>query len=121
MREPMVNLQTFNPRRIDRARLAANMSNADLAYAIRRVTDDRLKPSEQSIRRWTQGKHAPREGVVAAIAAATGQEIAFFYQADDDEEDSRAMKLHRLRCALAAGGHDDLVADLEALATGAAL
>lgn len=89
---------TLNTRRIDRARLAANMSHADLAFAVRHVTDGRLKPTEKSIRSWIKGKtaggHTPREGAIAAIAAATGQSIEFFYEADsaDDEEDARLLR-----------------------------
>ena len=70
------------------------MSHADLAFEIRRVSDGRLKPTEKSIRSWIKGEHTPREGVVAAIAAATGQTIAFFYEpdSDDEEEESRLLR-----------------------------
>lgn len=84
----------LNPARIDKARLSANMSSADLAFAVRQVTGGRLKPTEQAIRRWAQGKHTPREGVIAAIAVATDREIGFFYEADsaDDDEDPHLMR-----------------------------
>jgi transcriptional regulator with XRE-family HTH domain len=85
----------FNPARIDKARLAVNMSRADLAFAVRRVTNGRLKPTEGSISRWAKGTHTPREGVIAAIAAATGQEISFFYAPDGDAEDDEEADLLR--------------------------
>lgn len=74
------------------------MSRADLAYAVRRVTDGRLKPTEQAIGRWANGKHTPREGLIAAIAAATGKEISFFYEpdGDDDEEGDLLRDLEQL-------------------------
>lgn len=91
--------QTFvNPRRIDRARLAANMSHADLAFAIRQQANGRIKPTEKSIRDWIKGRdaggHTPRDGVVVAIAAVTGHPIEFFYELDpsDDEEDARLLR-----------------------------
>lgn len=87
----------LNPKRIEKARLAANMSHADLAFAVRQATAGRLKPTEKSIRNWIKGKDAggnnPREGVIAAIAAATGQSIEFFYEVDaDDDEESRLLR-----------------------------
>lgn len=84
----------FNPKRIESARLRADMSHADLAYEVRRVTSGRLKPTEQSIRRWIGGRHVPREGVIAAIAVATGQSIEFFYELnpDDDDEDEALLR-----------------------------
>lgn len=90
----VTSMVILNPKRIDAARLAANMSNADLAFAVRHVSAGRLKPTEASVRRWIKGLHVPREGVVAAIAAATGKEIGFFYESDgaDEEEDADLLR-----------------------------
>jgi transcriptional regulator with XRE-family HTH domain len=87
----------LNPARIEKARHAADMSRADLAFAVRRVTNGRLKPTEQTIRRWAQGKHLPREGAIAAIASATGHEISFFFEQDGDEDDEEAELLRDLQ------------------------
>lgn len=86
----------LNPARIEKARLGANMSRADLAFAVRRVTSDRLKPTEQTIKRWAQGKHQPGGDAVAAIATATGHEIAFFYEQDGDDDEEEAELLRDL-------------------------
>jgi len=91
----MQEAPALNPARIENARLAANMSRADLAFAVRDVTNGRLKPTEQTIRRWSQGRHIPREGAIAAIAVATGHEISFFYEQDaggDDEEEAELLR-----------------------------
>jgi transcriptional regulator with XRE-family HTH domain len=76
-----------NPERIKEARLRANMSRADLAYAIRDATGGRIKATERSVRRWERREHAPADGVVPAIAQATGEDISYFYGDDDTEED----------------------------------
>lgn len=93
----MQQAPVFNPARIEKARLAANMSNADLAFAVRQGTGGRLKPTEQGIRRWINGTHTPREGVIAAIASATGQDIAFFYEPDPEDEDEDPHLLRDLQ------------------------
>lgn len=94
------------------------MSHADLAFAVRRVSDGRLKPTEQSIRKWIRAKHVPGADAIAAIASATGRELGFFFEPDseDDEEIDRTVRMEKIRTALASAGRDDLVADLESLA-----
>lgn len=86
-----------NPDRIVQARLAADMSRADLAYAIRRITRNEIKASDRNIGRWENGEHSPRDGVIVAIATATGKPIEFFYgggEASEDEE-AAAMPIQR--------------------------
>jgi transcriptional regulator with XRE-family HTH domain len=78
---------SVNPDRIREARLRANMSRADLAFAIREATAGRIKATERSIRRWEKREHAPSDGVVPAIAQATGETIAYFYAEDEGEDD----------------------------------
>jgi transcriptional regulator with XRE-family HTH domain len=85
----------LNPARIEKARLASDMSRADLAFAVRRVTDGRLKPTEQTVRRWAQGKHLPSADAVSAIATATGNDIDFFYEQDGDDADEEESQLLR--------------------------
>lgn len=82
-----------NPKRIKSARLAADMSRADLAFAVRRVSDGRIKATERGIRGWEKGEYRPSDGVIPAVAEATGKSIDFFYAADpdDDEEDETAL------------------------------
>jgi len=79
----MQNLEaTVNGTRIREARLAADMSRADLANEIR--------TSERNIARWEAGQNQPRVASVALIATATGHDIDFFLtassEAEDDEE-----------------------------------
>lgn len=68
-----------SPARLLEARLRANHSQDSLARAV--------GTSARNIWRWENGKHAPRAEFVAAIAAATGQEIAFFFQDDTVNEE----------------------------------
>lgn len=73
------------------------MSRADLAYAVRRVSDGQIKATERGIARWERGENRPSDGVIPAIAAATGQTLDFFYEQDDEpvgvgaEEDPSTM------------------------------
>jgi len=85
----------LNPARIEKARLSSNMSRADLAFAVRQVTDGRLKPTEQTIKRWAQGKHLPNADAISAIATATGNDIDFFYEQDGDDADEEEAELLR--------------------------
>lgn len=79
------------------ARLAANMSRADLAFAIRQVSNGEIKGTEGGVGNWERGKHRPSDGVIPAIAAATGKPIDFFYEQDEEpvgvgaEEDPSRM------------------------------
>lgn len=71
-----------NGAQIREARLAAEMSQAQLARAI--------QSTEKNIQRWETGQNQPRVSSVALIAKATGHDIDFFLtasdEADDDEE-----------------------------------
>jgi transcriptional regulator with XRE-family HTH domain len=64
---------------IMKARLAANMSRADLAHAIRTATGNELKASERGVRGWELDEYAPSSAAIAAIAKVTNHEIEFFY------------------------------------------
>lgn len=79
---------TVNGGRIKEARLAVDMSQAQLAREIH--------STEKNIQRWENGQNQPRVSSVALIAEATGHEIDFFLtgssEADDDEE-AAAMTL----------------------------
>lgn len=90
-------IATFvNPARIRKARLAANMSRNDLAFAIRSHSGGNIKATERGVARWELGTARPRDGAVPAIAAATGHEIAFFYEQDEDPDDEEADLLRDL-------------------------
>lgn len=86
---------SFSRKQLTQARLAASMTQDDLAFALRRVTRGDLKTNAQAISKWERGKHTPTSEAVAAIAAATGQEIGFFYEdngnGEDDEEEAEPM------------------------------
>ncbi len=81
-----------NPGRIYQARLAAKMTQADVAYRIR---ERGHKANERSIRRWESGQHAPHANVVPALAEALGVSMDALYQVapgDDGEEDEAALR-----------------------------
>ena len=89
----------LSPGRIVQARLAANMSRADLAYAIRSASGGQIKANEQSVRRWEKALHSPSADGIAAIAQATGHDIEFFYteaDPDGDEDDMAALLMAAL-------------------------
>jgi transcriptional regulator with XRE-family HTH domain len=71
----------FSGRRMRKARLRKDWSQADLARA--------TGLPEGSLGRWERGEHEPQGAAVVLIARATGRDIEFFYvegAADDDEE-----------------------------------
>lgn len=74
--------------RIREARLAAGLTQAQLARAI--------ETTERNVIRWENDQNEPRVASVAAIARATGHDIDFFLagssEAEDDEE-AAAMTL----------------------------
>jgi transcriptional regulator with XRE-family HTH domain len=76
----------FSGARLRQARLAANMSQADLSRAIGKA--------EINVGRWERGEHEPRGESVALIATATGKDIEFFYveSEEDDDEEEAAMR-----------------------------
>lgn len=77
-----------NGNRIRDARLAAGMTQAQLARAI--------ESTERNIIRWENSQNQPRIESVAAIAKATGREIDFFLTGStegDDEEEAAALTL----------------------------
>jgi len=82
----------FSGHRLTQARLAADMSQTDLAVAVRKASP-RLKANPSDISRYESGKTTPGANVLAAIAKATGQEIDFFYEqgGDDDLEEEAAQ------------------------------
>lgn len=88
-----VRMACVNPSRIYGARLAAGLTQADVAYRIRQRGH---KANERSIRRWESGQHAPHANVVPALAEALGVTIEALYEqsaaADDDEEDEAALR-----------------------------
>lgn len=67
------------PHRIYEARLAAGMTQADLAYHLRQHG---VPATDRNIRRWETGANEPRASVIPAIAEATGKPIAWFFDAD---------------------------------------
>ena len=70
--------------KIRAARHGKGWTQAELARAI--------GTRERNIIRWENNQNAPRSEWVAAIAAATDQDIAFFFDAaDEDEEESDPM------------------------------
>jgi transcriptional regulator with XRE-family HTH domain len=85
-----------NPNRIRQARLAANMSRADLAFRIREVSGGKIRTAERSVAGWERGEYKPSDGVIPAIAAATDHEISFFYEQDESDDDEEADLLRDL-------------------------
>jgi transcriptional regulator with XRE-family HTH domain len=80
----MVQLSRFSGSKIRQARHEAGMTQAALARA--------AGTRERNIIRWENDQHAPRFEHVAAIARATGKDIAFFAQeSSDEDEESRTV------------------------------
>lgn len=99
--------QTISGSRIREARHAAGLTQAALAHAI--------NTRERNIIRWENDQNVPRVKYLAAIATATGKDIAFFVEAEeaeDDEEADPAMRIRRIRAELVLHGRDDLADDL---------
>jgi transcriptional regulator with XRE-family HTH domain len=73
----MGKAQRVSGSRIREARLAAGMSQADLAYAIHK--------GERNIRRWESEVNTPSLSSIAAIAEATGRDLSYFLTVDEEE------------------------------------
>lgn len=106
---------TFNPKRLERAMQAKSLTAADMAYEMRRLSGGRLKTTESQVYKWLRGDHVPAGRAVAIAARVTEVSSDDLFEHDDDGE-SRSVRVERIRQALATSGHNDLVADLEALA-----
>lgn len=94
---------------IYKARLAAGLTQADVAYRIRGRGH---KATERSIRRWESGAHAPHANVVPALAEALGVSVEALYQGAEDGEEEDEAALRRLAHRLIDRGADDLAVDL---------
>lgn len=67
-----------DPQRIRAARLSAGLTQDGLAH--------RARTSTRNIARWEGGQNAPRSDAVAAIAEATGHDVAYFFSNGDESE-----------------------------------
>lgn len=85
------------------------MSQADLAYEVRKRSNGKFKTSDRGVRGWERGDNNPRDGVVAIIAAATGHPIEFFYTETEGADDASDEEL-KLQAAnvLELAGRPDL-------------
>jgi transcriptional regulator with XRE-family HTH domain len=84
---------TFSPHRFSQARLAANMSQGDLAYSIRDLSHNNLKPDASSISDYENGRNVPSGDALPIIAEALGKSIEFFYSSGAEEEDDEEAAL----------------------------
>lgn len=98
--------------KIRTARLAKGMSQDDLAFAARRVTNGALTPAASDISRYERGKHMPRAEMVAAIAKATGHDLEFFLAESEESEPDEEAALSALAQKALALGHFDMAEDL---------
>jgi transcriptional regulator with XRE-family HTH domain len=108
----MSSISVVSGHRIREARLAAGLTQASLARA--------ADTSERNIVRWENDQNAPRIKHLAAIARATGKDIAFFVGEEsqpEDEEEDRVTRIRRIRAELVLYGRDDLADDLLRLTT----
>lgn len=64
--------------RIREARLSKDMTQDDLAHAVRRVSNGDVSPAATEISRYERGRHKPRADTLAAIAKATDRDISYF-------------------------------------------
>lgn len=104
---------TLNARRIYAARLAAGLSQDDVAFRLRQRGH---KANDQSVRRWETGANTPRANIIPDLAAVLGVTIEHLYErsesGDDDEEDEVALR--RIAQQLIERNQDDLAAALHA-------
>lgn len=107
---------TFNPKRLERAIQRKSLTAADLAYEMRKLTGGRLKTTESQVYKWLRGDHVPTGGAVAVAARVLDVPSDSLFEHDDEEEESRSVRVERIRDALATSGYGNLVADLESLA-----
>jgi transcriptional regulator with XRE-family HTH domain len=80
----------FSGRRMRKARLRKDWSQADLARA--------TGLPEGSLGRWERDEHEPQGAAVVLIARATGRDVEFFYvegSADEDEEEAALRRRAR--------------------------
>ena len=77
----------FNPRHLNQARLRAGMSQDDLAYKVRDLSENRVKANHSSVSDHERGVNTPTGETVVLYAAATGQSIEFFYASGAEEEE----------------------------------
>lgn len=76
----------IDPQRIYQARLAAGLTQADVAY---RVRSRGHKATERSIRRWEGGQNAPHANVIPALAAALDITVDELYQPTEEGDDAQ--------------------------------
>ena len=108
----MAVTRVFSGERLRQRRLRRGFSQSELArHAALR---------EQQIVRWERGKNVPNAAALGVLAAALDVAIDDFFEPadgsadDEDEEDDAALR--RVASELVRLGHDDLAADLIALA-----
>lgn len=89
----MTKVRSVNPARIYQARLAAGMTQDDLAHRIRVLSSDRIRTTASRLSRWENGTNSPHAEAVPVIAAATKVTLDYLYGSDDDEEESEAVDI----------------------------
>jgi len=73
------------------------MSQGDLAYRIRDLSHNTLKPDASSISDYENGRNVPSGDALPIIAEALGKSIEFFYTSgaeEEDDEEAAAMPSH---------------------------
>lgn len=104
-------------KKIRDARTAAGgMTQDGLAFAVWRVTNNKITPTGTDISRYERGKHLPRAEMVAAIAKATGHPLEFFLSETEEADPDEETALAGIAQKVLALGHYDLAEDLVRLA-----
>jgi transcriptional regulator with XRE-family HTH domain len=67
------------------------MSQGDLAYKIRDLSRNNLKPDASSISDYENGRNVPSGDALPIIAEALGKSIEFFYSSGAQEEEDEEM------------------------------
>lgn len=84
----------FSGDALSQRRLARNMSRADLAVAIRRVSGGEIKATERGVRGWEKNEYTPHADSVPAIAEALECNTGDLFESNgrhvDDDEDRGA-------------------------------
>lgn len=77
----------FNGAVLYQKRLAANMSRADLAMAVRRLSQGTIKATERGIRGWEKGEYVPGGETLPVLAVAVSCEVGDLFNGNGSTEE----------------------------------
>src|SRR5438477_11899373 len=91
-----MKVKTFSGPKLYHARLRAQLTQDDLAYALRQKTS--AKTGGRSVRRWETGETTPHSALIPAIASALNIAVDELYgDGEDDEEEDPTVLLRDIQ------------------------